>query len=42
MWNFLRQNWIFVVLPAAIVIGVVVWLLVSGGGSQNDFHYPLY
>lgn len=42
MKEFLRENWLFIVLPAAVVLGVVIWLLVSGGGSDNNFHYPLY
>lgn len=40
MWKSLRQNWLYVVLPAVVVIGVVIWLLASGDG-QTDFHYPL-
>lgn len=37
--GFWRENWLWILLPAAVVIGVALYLLVGGGGAVEPFEY---
>ena len=42
MGNFLKENWIWIVAPVAVVvIAVVALLLMTEGDPANDFVYHL-
>ena len=43
MAGFLRQNWVWIVLPIVLVRALVVALLVFGsGGDDARFVYPVF
>lgn len=41
MKQFLRENWIYIVVPLAVVLILMVALLVLGGDSSSPFIYNL-
>lgn len=39
--DFLKENWLWIAAPVVIVLGVVIYLIVTGDGNSSDFTYPL-
>ena len=40
MKDFLRDNWLWIVIPFVVVLAAVVYLVTSGdGGSASPFTY---
>ncbi len=36
MGKFLKENWLFILLPVLLVTAAILYLVMAGGGS-NDF-----
>ena len=37
--GFLRENWLWILVPALLVLGAAAWLLFSGGDDPGGFNY---
>jgi hypothetical protein len=42
MGSFLRENWIWIVAPIALVVVLVVAVVVIGGGDSSPFVYNIF
>ena len=42
MSNFLRENWIWIVAPIALVVGLVAVMIVIGSQGDAPFVYPIW
>lgn len=42
MRRFLRENWLYVVLPVALVILGLAALWILGGSDSSPFIYPIF
>ena len=41
MGNFLRENWIWIVAPIVLVVGLVAVVIVSGSQADSPFIYDI-
>ena len=37
--GFLRENWLWLLVPALLVAGVAVWFMLTGGEDPGGFNY---
>ena len=42
MRAFLRENWIWIVAPIALVVGLVAVMIVLGSREDSAFVYPIW
>jgi ABC-type dipeptide/oligopeptide/nickel transport system permease subunit len=42
MGSFLRENWVWIVAPIALVVVLVVAVVVIGGGDDSSFVYKIF
>lgn len=40
--GFLRENWLYIVLPIAVVVAGLVLLVVLGDDSASNFIYNIF
>ena len=41
MARFLRENWIWILAPVALVVGLVLFAVVTGGEGDSPFVYNI-
>jgi hypothetical protein len=41
MLNFLKENWLFILLPLVIVLGIVIFLIMTNDSNTAGFHYNI-
>lgn len=42
MKDFLRENWLYIVAPLALVLVLLVALILFGGDSASPFFYNIF
>lgn len=42
MGNFLRENWIWIVAPIALVVVLVAVVVITGGEGDSPFIYNIF
>ena len=42
MGAFLRENWIWIAAPIALVVALIAVVLVLGGGGIGEFTYEIF
>ncbi len=42
MKQFLRENWIYIVAPLALVLMLLIALILFGGDSTSGFFYSIF
>ena len=41
MGTFLRENWLWILAPIVLVLGLVVAIVVFGSGDESPFVYKI-
>ena len=42
MGNFLRENWIWILAPIVLVLGLILAIVVFGSGDDSPFVYNIF